>query len=99
MQEQVPSWQVTAQMLEAWGFPVEKRDKCVGMQMIERKGMTFGRALHAAWGAGFVRIESMPEHVRNARREAFHATNRRQHEHAAQAVAELRAAGFIHKSA
>lgn len=95
----VPSWQVTAHMLETWGFPVERRDKCVGMQMIERPGQPFGRALHAAWVAGFTQVRSMPEDVRHARQQAFHVTIRRQQEHAARTVSEMQAAGFIHKSA
>lgn len=95
----VPSWQVTAAMLESWGFPVEKRGKCVGMQMVEKAGMPFGRALHAAWIAGFTEVRSMPDDVRHARRQAFHVTVRRQQEHAARTVAELRAAGTIHRQA
>lgn len=73
--ERVPSHAVTAAMLEAWGFPVERREHIVGCGFIEHKGMTFGRALFEAWGAGFVRIESRPMHVREAEIAAFHARN------------------------
>lgn len=68
MTEQVPSWAVTAEQLEAWGFQIEITGKCVGMHFIERPGMTFGRAVHAAWAAGFVRIAACPEEVREAQR-------------------------------
>jgi hypothetical protein len=55
----VPSHAVTAEMLEAWGFTLAKRDHCVGMLMLT-KGMSFGEARHAAWVAGFTHIASHP---------------------------------------
>lgn len=99
MTEQVPSWQVTITMLESWGFPVEKRDKCVGMQMVERPGMPFGKALHAAWAAGFVRIAAIPEAVAAQGRAESRARMAEQHRCAEETVAALQAAGLIHRRA
>jgi hypothetical protein len=70
--EQVPSWQVTSEMLAAWGFPVQVTDKCVGTKVIVAEGMPFGKALHAAWAAGFVRIAVTPEWVVEEAHARFH---------------------------
>jgi hypothetical protein len=94
----VPSWQVTADMLNDWGFPVEVRDKCVGMAFVEKAGMPFGKALHAAWAAGFVRIAVTPESVVAERRAAFHARNAREPIIVAETVAALKAAGMFRTS-
>jgi hypothetical protein len=64
--EQVPSWQVTGEMLAEWGFPVQVTDKVVGTKVVVQEGMPSGKALHAAWAAGHVRMAAMPEHVRQA---------------------------------
>ncbi len=75
--EQVPSWKVTHEMLEEWGFPVERLDHCVGSKVIIKDGMTFGKALNEAWKAGFVRQETDPQHdeKQEALKAACHARN------------------------
>jgi hypothetical protein len=56
----VPSWAVTDEMLEAWGFPVKHTEKIMGTSVTVREGMDRRKAMDAAWKAGFVRIESDP---------------------------------------
>jgi hypothetical protein len=70
MNEQVPSWQVTKAMLEAWGFRVRVTDKCVGTTVVVSEGLPFGKALHAAWAAGHVRMAAMPDDVAETRHAA-----------------------------
>jgi hypothetical protein len=68
--QQVPSWQVTADMLNAWGFPVRVTDKCVGTKIVVSEGMRFSVAVHAAWAAGHVRMAAIAEQVAQARHAA-----------------------------
>lgn len=51
--EAVPSWTVTADMLDAWGFTVERTDKVVGCRMVMVAGLPFEKARHLASLAGF----------------------------------------------
>jgi hypothetical protein len=95
MNEQVPSWQVTSEQLEAWGFPLRKTDKCVGSKVIISEGMSFGEAVHAAWAAGFVRIAAMPDHVREAQIAEFHAGLAENTRVAVETLAHLRKHGLI----
>lgn len=95
MCEQVPSWRVTVAMLAGWGFPVEKRDKCAGMGFVVSEGMTFGRALHAAWAAGHVRIAVTPESVVEERRAAFHARLAQERRTAVESLEFFRANGML----
>lgn len=95
MPEQVPSWQVTTDMLDAWGFPVRRTEKVVGSQTITQRGMAFHEAKHAAWAAGFVRIESMPDAERARRRAAFHAGIEEMRQEAIRNLAHLRKHGLI----
>lgn len=93
--EPVPSWQVTEAMLAEWGFPVRKTDKCVGSKIVVSEGLTFGRALHAAWAAGFVRITAMPEEVRQAQIAEFHAGIEEMRQCAVETIAFLREHNMI----
>lgn len=95
MCEKVPSWQVTGTMLASWGFPVERTDKCVGSKVVVSAGMLWHVAVHAAWAAGFVRIESAPEGEREAQLCAFRARIEAMHENAAANLAFLREHGTI----
>jgi hypothetical protein len=95
MCEQVLSWQVTDTMLAAWGFPVERTDKVVGSKFVVQAGLPFGKALHAAWAAGFVRMAAIPEAVVTARIEAFHAGLLEMRQEANKNLAFLRAHGTI----
>lgn len=95
MVEQVPSWAVTSEMLASWGFPVEVTDKCVGTKFVVTEGMPWGRAVHAAWAAGFVRIAAMPEAVAESRRAAFHEGIREMRAAAVANLAFLREHGSI----
>ena len=54
---QVPSWQVTRELLRSWGFAVAS---CPTSHE-EHKGQEFGKARHAAWAAGWVVLASEPE--------------------------------------
>jgi hypothetical protein len=95
MNEQVPSWQVTGEMLAAWGFPVQTTDKCVGMKMVVNEGMRAGAAVHAAWAAGHVRMAAKPEHVREAELASFHAGILEMRREAQESLAFLRRHGTI----
>jgi hypothetical protein len=91
----VPSWQVTGEMLTAWGFPVQVTDKCVGSKVVVTEGTSRSEAMHAAWAAGFVRIASMPEEVRQAQLAEFHAGHEEMRLCAAETLAFLREHGTI----
>jgi hypothetical protein len=95
MHEQVPSWQVTASMLESWGFPVQTTDKVVGTKVIVKEGLPFGKALFAAWAAGHVRIAAMPDHVREAQMAAGRERIAEMRRAAVENLAFLRAHGTI----
>lgn len=56
----VPSWAVTDAQLAAWGFPVEVVDKVCGSRTVMRAGVSRRVALHEAWKAGLVRIDTHP---------------------------------------
>ena len=96
---QVPSWMVTAAMLESWGFPVRVTDKCVGSQVTVSEGQPFGKALFAAWAAGHVRIAVTPEHVVEERRQAFHDGLAEMRREAQASLVMLQELGLISKRA
>lgn len=56
----IPSWQVTDEQLESFGFPVEVVGKVCGSRTVMKQGDVRGIAIHKAWAAGFVKIESEP---------------------------------------
>lgn len=93
--EQVLSWQVTSEMLEAWGFPLQRTDKCVGTKVVIAEGMTFGKALHAAWAAGHVRMAALPEAERERQLAEFHAGIAEMRREAQESLAFLRKHGLI----
>lgn len=93
--EPIPSWQVTEAMLTEWGFPVRKTDKCVGSKIVVSEGMTWSAAKHAAWAAGFTRIESMPDHVRAEIRAEKAAERVEQHRICLETIAFLREHNMI----
>lgn len=89
--QRVPSWAVTADQLAAWGFPVERRGHCVGVQHILVEGQTFGQARHAAWAAGFVEQASLPDEVRAQQAADRAAAQVERDAHRAEALAWARA--------
>jgi hypothetical protein len=92
---QVPSWGVTEAMLVAWGFPVEKTDKVVGTKVVVRPGMTFHKAKHEAWAAGFVRMAAIPESEAERRRGTHRERLVEMRREANENLAFLRAHGSI----
>lgn len=73
----VPSWQVSREQLNAWGFPVRQTDKVMGAMVITQPGMDFIAARHEALLAGFTHIAIEPQ----AHWEAAHAAHMAQHGH------------------
>jgi hypothetical protein len=53
--------EVTAAMLEAWGFPVRKVTSCVGVTVLHKDGETFTDALGRATRLGFARFARTEE--------------------------------------
>lgn len=95
MSDQVLSWQVTSDQLAEWGFPVEKTDHCVGSKVIVSEGMSWGKAVHAAWAAGHVRIAVIPESVVAERRARFFAGHEEMRRTAQENLEHLRRHGLI----
>lgn len=95
MCEQVLSWQVTSEMLAGWGFAVEETDTMMGTRIVLVEGISAGKALHAAWAAGFVRMAAMPEAVREAQLVAFREGLVEMNREANESLAFLRAHGSI----
>lgn len=58
-----PSHLVTEEMLNSWGFTVEVVGHAVGSAVMIRSGLSFEKAKHAAWVAGFTRLCSPPSFV------------------------------------
>jgi Ser/Thr protein kinase RdoA (MazF antagonist) len=50
--------ELDGETLTAMGYPVELRDKCVGVQVVVRAGTTVEQARYLAWCDGKARLSS-----------------------------------------